>query len=351
MVMSLPWLVLGDFNEILFHHEKEGGRTRPQGHLQAFHDALMDCGLEDVGYEGDLFTWRRGKVRERLDRGVANDLWNVMFLNAILANREMLKSDHRPLILDTEGMQRESTHSREGARRFEARWLKEETVAEIVHAAWERAASQGQGPDLMIKVNAVHADLHAWDRDVLKKPVQRMKKLRRDLEKLRRGPMSDESTAAQKEILLQLELLLEQEEIVWVQRARANWLKHGGRNTNFFHHCASSRRKKNWVKSLVDDQGVKQEDNEKMKDIVKEYFVNLFSSEVHQIDQSVFSDIRRKVTSDMNQLLLAPFDREEVRKALFNIGDLKAPGPDGLHAIFYKRFWDLLGNDLVDEVL
>ena len=27
------------------------------------------------------------------------------------------------------------------------------------------------------------------------------------------------------------------------------------------------------------------------------------------------------------------------------------PGPDGLHAIFFKRFWNLLEDDLVDEVL
>jgi hypothetical protein len=40
----------------------------------------------------------------------------------------------------------------------------------------------------------------------------------------------------------------------------------------------------------------------------------------------------------MNDVLLAPFSAEEVKKALFDIGDLKAPGPDGLHAIFYKRF-------------
>jgi hypothetical protein len=53
----------------------------------------------------------------------------------------------------------------------------------------------------------------------------------------------------------------------------------------------------------------------------------------------------------MNRGLTAPFTAEEVKKSLWSIGDLKAPGPDGLHAIFYKRFWDMLGDDLIKEVL
>ena len=53
----------------------------------------------------------------------------------------------------------------------------------------------------------------------------------------------------------------------------------------------------------------------------------------------------------MISALLAPYTVDDVRKALFDIGDLKAPGPDGLHAIFNKRFWPMLGDDLVDEVL
>jgi hypothetical protein len=36
----------------------------------------------------------------------------------------------------------------------------------------------------------------------------------------------------------------------------------------------------------------------------------------------------------MNQGLLALFSHEEVKHALFSSGDLKAPGPEGLHAIF-----------------
>lgn len=68
-------------------------------------------------------------------------------------------------------------------------------------------------------------------------------------------------------------------------------------------------------------------------------------------DPGVLADVQRCVTQDMNTRLLAPFSYEEVKKALFHIGDLKAPGPDGLHAVFFKRFWNLLGDGLVAEVL
>jgi hypothetical protein len=40
-----------------------------------------------------------------------------------------------------------------------------------------------------------------------------------------------------------------------------------------------------------------------------------------------------------------------VKKAAFSIGDLKTPGLDGLHAIFYKRFWGLSGDDKTNEIL
>ena len=36
---------------------------------------------------------------------------------------------------------------------------------------------------------------------------------------------------------------------------------------------------------------------------------------------------------------------------MFQIGDMKASGPDGLHAMFFKRFWHILGDELTNEVL
>ena len=105
------------------------------------------------------------------------------------------------------------------------------------------------------------------------------------------------------------------------------------------------------VKGLVDELGVRHEEVRVMNVMVKEYFANLITSEVHEVDQNVLRDVNRRVTTDMNHLLLAPFSREEVKKALFSIGDLKAPSPDGLHAIFFKHFWNMLQEELTDEVL
>jgi hypothetical protein len=62
----------------------------------------------------------------------------------------------------------------------------------------------------------------------------------------------------------------------------------------------------------------------------------------------VLNKVNPRVDHD---ILMAPYTRQEVKEALFDIGDLKALEPDGLHAIFYKRFWHITGEDLTGEVL
>jgi hypothetical protein len=67
------------------------------------------------------------------------------------------------------------------------------------------------------------------------------------------GPMTDENDAKAKELANLVEILLEQEEIHWLQRSRVNWLSQGDKYTRFFHQFASARRKKNMIKRLKDD--------------------------------------------------------------------------------------------------
>lgn len=103
-----PWLCVGDFNEILFSHEKEGGKDRSQSCMDRFREALEFCELRDLGFEGDIFTWRNHNhnaneyIRERLDRAVANDQWRMHFPGVRVINGDPRHSDHRPVIIMTD---------------------------------------------------------------------------------------------------------------------------------------------------------------------------------------------------------------------------------------------------------
>jgi hypothetical protein len=56
------------------------------------------------------------------------------------------------------------------------------------------------------------------------------------------------------------------------------------------------------------------------------------------------------ITEDMNEVLCRPFTDDEISNALFQIGPLKAPGPDGLPARFFQRNWILMEEDISSAV-
>ena len=186
---------------------------------------------------------------------------------------------------------------------------------------------------------------------MLKKPKKRLRKAQRDLEQVMTGPMTDENEIKRKELAELIEYLLELEEIQSMQRSPVDWLRYGYRNTAFFQDFAAARRKRNYIKKLKDNNNGWVEGNDNLRPLISDYFKNLFQSCAEQVDVNILASVKSVVTNDMNGLLVAPYTKEDVRKALFQNGDMKAPGPDGLHAIFFKRFWHILGDELTKEVL
>ena len=41
---------------------------------------------------------------------------------------------------------------------------------------------------------------------------------------------------------------------------------------------------------------------------------------------------------------------DEIKSALWSLKPFKAPGPDGLHAGFFQRFWLVVGKSVLEEV-
>ena len=101
---TLPWLTIGDFNEITGTSEKEGGSDKPRQQMKNFIDTINFCRLCDLGFNGLKFTrtYHQGngmQIRERLDRALATPDWVNMFPKAKLFHLSSSVSDHLPLVL------------------------------------------------------------------------------------------------------------------------------------------------------------------------------------------------------------------------------------------------------------
>jgi hypothetical protein len=160
--------------------------------------------------------------------------------------------------------------------------------------------------------------------------------------------MSEENVRRQEVLIEEIEKTLEQEEIYKMQKSRVNWMANGDRNSAYFHNYARARRKRNLIVKLKDPNGEIREGNSPIKPIITNYFTGLFSSDVAETNEDLLQKVKPKVTADMNEQPIAPFTAEEVKKALFAIRDFKASGTDGMHTVFFKKFWPLIG-DLVTK--
>ena len=53
---NLPWLMLGDFNEVLSSEEKFGGNQINLNRALEFKECLDNCNFLDLGFAGSKFT-------------------------------------------------------------------------------------------------------------------------------------------------------------------------------------------------------------------------------------------------------------------------------------------------------
>ena len=75
--MMGAWCIAGDFNVILDESERYGGHRRTSPICGAFGQCVQNCELKDLGFQGPSYTWKHGQVRERLDRALCNNQWQV----------------------------------------------------------------------------------------------------------------------------------------------------------------------------------------------------------------------------------------------------------------------------------
>ncbi|XVF07050.1 hypothetical protein REPUB_Repub06bG0103700 [Reevesia pubescens] len=54
-----PGLCMGDFNKILWNHQKLGECLRRESQMVGFKEALADSEIEDLGFTSPWFSWEK----------------------------------------------------------------------------------------------------------------------------------------------------------------------------------------------------------------------------------------------------------------------------------------------------
>ncbi|KAA3474615.1 reverse transcriptase [Gossypium australe] len=191
---SLPWLVGGDFNDILYAHEKKGCLSREEARMEAFRRTLEECLLEDI---------ERGRIlerniRERIDGCVARDTWFQIFPNYSLRHLSYSFSDHCPLLVETKDGRRGKNPSR---FHFESWWVLEESYEEEIKKLWEKSSGS-----YFNRMTALANGLKVWAGKMQFKHKGEVQRLNKRLEELNDNERSEGNFAELMDVKLHLNM-------------------------------------------------------------------------------------------------------------------------------------------------
>ncbi|XP_041011398.1 uncharacterized protein LOC121255187 [Juglans microcarpa x Juglans regia] len=317
----MAWMCAGDFNEILHQNEKVGGASRPYKQIEVFRLAVEACGLNDIHSQRLWFTWsnnRSGMVftKERIDRALANKEWNEEFKKGSCTALATIRSDHSPLIIEN---YKGGNRGKKGGRCFrcEVAWEMRGGCMETITKAWK--TEYGRGCDARVlrqKLDACQKDLIIWKQKSQKESQLSTLKGMAKIGHLQSTGIGDH-LIQMKRVQKEVEVSLAVKDLKWRQRAKQHWLKHGDKNTQYFHMQASQRRKTNAIQSVEDTWGRVVTEQTDIGDVFTRYFSSLFTTSHPSKFEECLVAMDTKLTVEMKGWLMTPFTERTLELQFF----------------------------------
>ncbi|XP_061353715.1 uncharacterized protein LOC133298441 [Gastrolobium bilobum] len=141
-----------------------------------------------------------------------------------------------------------------------------------------------------------------------------------------------------------------QEEFIWFQRSRCEWMVNGDRNTKFYHATIVSRGRRNKILALKDEEDNWIGEPQALKEMVVGFFEKVYINEGTNIAPFPFFGCFPKITSPSFHQLHAVPSELEIKDVFFSMSPFKAPGPDWLHAIFFQSQWNTIGPSVCNLI-
>uniref|UniRef100_A0A251UDF3 Putative RNA-directed DNA polymerase, eukaryota, Reverse transcriptase zinc-binding domain protein n=1 Tax=Helianthus annuus TaxID=4232 RepID=A0A251UDF3_HELAN len=340
------WVVGGDFNAVRDPSERRNSRFNNRCATN-FNNFIQNSGLIEYDLKGRRFTCIRGngKKLSKIDRFLVSPDFFNRWPDAVVRALSASYSDHGPIVLS-------SQVRNFGAKPFRVfnSWLEKDGYKEAVEKSLEDFFFNGP-PDLVLnqKLAFIRKGVKLWRDGLRKKEGEASSRALEELEdlesKMEVREISEEEEWAymeNKKVLYDIE---RGKMLDLRQRARTKWALDGDENSKFFHAHVNARKAVNGIPGLIIGSRWVDKPVQVKLEVLK-FFRNRFSEVVVNRPDWVSHGLRQLSDTEKESLVM-PFSLSEIKCALKECGDDKAPGPDGFNFKFIKVFWHLFETDFL----
>ncbi|KAL2237583.1 UNVERIFIED_CONTAM: hypothetical protein Sindi_0950000 [Sesamum indicum] len=335
---DIPWLVGGDFNTVRDLSEICGVSGDIRMAMEDFNTCIQNTGLLPFPMQGEWYTWHNcsagpRNLWKRLDRMLINDRWMAQFPTSYYSSLTARTSDHSPMVLSGDIQQQLG-----GMFRFDNYLALSPEFISSVQQVWQH--------------NIIGTPMYAVTRKLkaLKPMFREQRRKKGDLShnvQLAKGFLEMAQVLVTSNRQDELFLLLEH--CCWVVLAKG-----GDQCSRVFFRKIAQRRSARRILQINDDHGATHTDPGAVINELVMYYQNLLGGERRRdmIDLRFLRPWARHILSedDVNSLVL-PFTHTDVKQAIFDIAEDKAPGPDGYSSGFFKATWPIIGQEVSSALL
>ncbi|KAF5191552.1 hypothetical protein FRX31_018863 [Thalictrum thalictroides] len=287
----------GDFNVVLRHEEKKGGRLTPNNAIVEFSNWMDNCQLLEAPSSGLKYTWcnhqeGRRRIFSRIDRAFYNSSWASLFSGWQVKVHSRLQSDHAPLI----GLTQQIPRPTNSPFKFNKAWLLHENFWELVCHSWSQPVRGAPIFRVQQKLKRLKQDLKVWNKQVF-------------------GDIEGKIMAAEQELLDWEELAEDDHE-----NDHTSWKA---------------------IIELKREDGTYINDQDQLKAYIVDHFTQKFAHEETTHDPDLLAMIPNVVGEAENNFLTAIPSDNEVTEAVFNLNPDSSPGPDGIQPSNMPKWVDM----------